>query len=156
MLAHACLFNLFIGGMHSRRDRTYLFLSVLGFPLPADAWERRRRGIGCFCCTVSHGFFMNFYTCRPLYFSPPPLLEVSFVDAEICVCSVVLEPWVIAFLVVCHYRDFCSQCVGVQRKKKSKHENSYPPYCGRSSREEVSPGGVIWMNCCLQGNGRGT
>lgn len=97
-----------------------------------------------------------------LYFSPPvflspPFLEVSFVGAEICVCSVVPEPWVIAFLVVCHYRDFCSQCVGVQKKKETnKHENSYPPCCGRSSREEVSPVGVIWMDCCLRGNGWGT
>lgn len=95
---------------------------------------------------------MNFCISHPLYFSPPSWK--SHLSVRKFVCSDVLELWVIAFLVVCHYRDFCSQCVGVpEEKKKKEHENLYPPYCGRSSREEASPLGVIWMNCCLWSNG---
>lgn len=85
--------------------------------LAAPRWfiGKEEKGRGMF---LLYSFTWLFY--ERLYFSPPPFLEVSFVGAEICVCSVVPKPWVIAFLVVCHYRDFCSQCVGVQKKKNLK------------------------------------
>lgn len=57
-------------------------------PLSFCAWlplagssERRRRDVECFCCTVSHGFFMNVYISLPLPSWKSHLLVRKFVCA---------------------------------------------------------------------------
>lgn len=57
-------------------------------PLSFCAWlplagssERRRRDMECFCCTVSHGFFMNVYISLPLPSWKSHLLVRKFVCA---------------------------------------------------------------------------
>lgn len=65
-------------------------------------------------------FYELLYFSPSVFLSPSPPSWKSHLSVQKFVCSVVLEPWVIAFLVVCHYRDFCSQCVGVPEEKKKK------------------------------------
>lgn len=100
-------------------EHTSFFLCFAPPPL-ADSWERRRRDIECFCCTVSHGFFMNFYITRPLYFSTPSLL-----GSLICRCGNLCVQCcygAIGHRIPCRVSllGFCSQYVGVLRKTKQK------------------------------------
>lgn len=100
-------------------EHTSFFLCFAPPPL-ADSWERRRRDIECFCCTVSHGFFMNFCISRPLYFSTPSLL-----GSLICRCGNLCVQCcygAIGHRIPCRVSllGFCSQYVGVLRKTKQK------------------------------------
>lgn len=126
-------------------EHTSFFLCWL--PL-AGSSERRRRDVECFCCTVSHGFFMNVYISLPLPSWKSHLLVRKFV------CAVLFQSHGSSHSLSCVITGIF--VVNVWAFKKKKLENLYSPCCGRSSRGEVLPVGVIWMNCCLRGNGWGT
>lgn len=90
-------------------------------PLPPSLIHGKGGGEGTLSVLL-YSFTWLFYELR--YFSPSVFLSPypswkSHLSVRKFVCSVVLEPWVIAFLVVCHYRDFCSQCVGVSEEKRA-------------------------------------
>lgn len=102
-------------------EHTSFFLCFAPPPPPPLIHGKGGGGEGTLSVLL-YSFTWLFYELR--YFSPSVFLSPypswkSHLSVRKFVCSVVLEPWVIAFLVVCHYRDFCSQCVGVSEEKRA-------------------------------------